>query len=355
MLKRKDDIRRRLTIAEVPKPPVDLVQKIKRDIPKHYTSRTSKAVTSRKRDSAIRMNFWGLSWQLAAGILVLVGMTWAVFETWQSEMKSPAQVAESATESDTMSDPTRPAASAPEQEPGDAVDSQLSEASSVNEETPVVAEAFRDQIKDQDPNRKNIPADAPAAPPAPLEEQSFAAEVPAAIAARREKRDDEAAPPAIAMKIPSTDERNTESKGVETGMRARPSGEPVGGTLGRAGSTVANEAAEPESITTERATSPKLQAGMVAKSSEADAVRQQLREVEVVGLDEERVVRVELRIATTGKVVEVDMPDITDARVKAAVKKAAMEWQLPAETDQDGKKERLTTKVIEVQLRKAGP
>lgn len=112
MTPNRDDIRRRLGLREVPKPPDDLVRRLKADIPpsfryqKHFT-------TGRKNDSSSA--FRGMSWQVAASFLALtlmgVGVYMVTFETQNAETAKIAE-ADRAPEME-FSPPTSPAAAAP--------------------------------------------------------------------------------------------------------------------------------------------------------------------------------------------------------------------------------------------------
>ncbi|MBI2214604.1 MAG: energy transducer TonB [Acidobacteria bacterium] len=109
----KDDIRRRLGLREVPKPPDDLVRRLKADIPPSFRY-TNHAAAGRKGDAsstALR----GMSWQVAASFLVLtlggVGIYMVMYETEQRETARIAE-ADKAPEVE-FSPPTSPPAAAP--------------------------------------------------------------------------------------------------------------------------------------------------------------------------------------------------------------------------------------------------
>ncbi|MGK2857111.1 MAG: energy transducer TonB [Thermoanaerobaculia bacterium] len=86
----REDIRRRLGLREVPKPPEDLARRIKADIPASFRYREH-FPAGRKVDGAAAA-FWGLSWQVAASFLALtvvgVGIYMTTFESQKAETAS---------------------------------------------------------------------------------------------------------------------------------------------------------------------------------------------------------------------------------------------------------------------------
>lgn len=112
----KDDIRRRLGLREVPKPPDDLVRRLKADIPPSFRY-TGRANAGRKDDLATSV--WrGMSWQVAASFLLLtlagVGIYMVTFETEQLETAKLAEADRAPAVE--FAPPTAPAAAAREQE-----------------------------------------------------------------------------------------------------------------------------------------------------------------------------------------------------------------------------------------------
>lgn len=316
MLKRKDDIRRRLTINEVPKPPDDLVHRIKRDIPKHFTSKTAKQVEKRSRETMPLWNFWGFSWQLAAGILVMVGLTWVVFEAWRSEVSRPAQIAESSapTVEEFEAKVTGAPLPAPEAAPR--------EAGTAFEKGGAV-----------ESNRFQVSAPA-AAPPPPAAERDFAPE------ARRESAEAPApqpqrAPVATSAATPAVDARESKDEAVGRAAGASTAGAPPPAPTLAAASTMGDEAAS--------------QAVVVAEAP-ASKLRTTPREVFVKGLAEDRIVRVELRLDSAGKVAEARVVVPVDDATRDAVSKAAKDWTFESEGVETRFKS--LTRTIDVQLRR---
>jgi len=107
-----DDIRRRLGLREVPKPPDDLMRRLKADIPPSFRYQKH-LTTGRKNDSSSA--FRGMSWQVAASFLVLmlagIGVYMVTYETLNQQT---AQIAEGdrPTERE-FSPPLSPSAAAP--------------------------------------------------------------------------------------------------------------------------------------------------------------------------------------------------------------------------------------------------
>lgn len=153
-----DDIRRRLGLREVPKPPDDLVRRLKADIPPSFRY-TNHAASGRKGDASSAA-FRGMSWQVAASFLVLtlagVGVYMVTFET---EKLETARIAEAdKAPSMEFSPPTSPAAGAP--------------ATSLAAETPALQKTEPRTAFPYD-----IPPPPPPPPPAPRKSR---AEAPAA-------------------------------------------------------------------------------------------------------------------------------------------------------------------------------
>ncbi|MCM2314777.1 MAG: energy transducer TonB [Thermoanaerobaculia bacterium] len=129
----KDDIRRRLGLREVPKPPEDLARRIKAEIPASFRYRDS-ASAGRKSDVASAAS-WGMSWQVAASFLALtivgVGIYMVTFESQKSETATASIAEADGRESLEFSPPTAPTASSTTLAPeSPAVRSRQSEKSS---------------------------------------------------------------------------------------------------------------------------------------------------------------------------------------------------------------------------------
>jgi hypothetical protein len=307
MHKRKDDIRRRLTINEVPKPPDDLVHMIKRDIPKHFTSRTSKEVEKNARPTIPLWNIWGFSWQLAAGILVMVGLTWIVFEAWRTEMTRPAQVAEADTHAPTVEEfearvtgePSAAVEAAPEEVAGDAEPRKAR----MSAPPPAAPSAGRDFAPDV---RRD------AAETLDVQPQGQAAKTaPSPMADSRGTRDE--APPVVATAVPG-------AASAPTSTRAAPS------SMG-------------------------LEAGSAAVAeAPAAKARTAPRELVVNGLVEERIVRVELQLDAAGRVIHAKVIDEVNDATRDAVSVGAKEWTFEVVTA--GTRAKDLTRTIDVQLRR---
>ena len=88
----RDQIRRRLGLREVPKPPEDLARRIKAEIPASFRYRDHVSA-GRKGDLATAAS-WGLSWQVAASFLALtiigVGAYMVTYESQQSATPAAA-------------------------------------------------------------------------------------------------------------------------------------------------------------------------------------------------------------------------------------------------------------------------
>ncbi|MFA6955701.1 MAG: energy transducer TonB [Thermoanaerobaculia bacterium] len=112
MTPKKDDIRRRLGLREVPKPPDDLLRQLKADIPPSF--RYPKHLTSDRRNDPTSA-FRGMSWQVAASFLVLtlagVGVYMVTFET-QNQQTAKIAETDRAPERE-FSPPMSPSAAAP--------------------------------------------------------------------------------------------------------------------------------------------------------------------------------------------------------------------------------------------------
>lgn len=91
----KDDIRRRLGLREVPKPPEDLARRIKAEIPSSFRYREH--VSAGAKVNGATSASWGLSWQVAASFLGLtitgVGIYMVTYEMHKAETPA-ASIAE---------------------------------------------------------------------------------------------------------------------------------------------------------------------------------------------------------------------------------------------------------------------
>lgn len=109
----RDDIRRRLGLREVPKPPEDLARRIKAEIPASFRYRDN-ALAGRKSDLAPAAS-WGMSWQVAASFLALTvvgaGIYMVTFESQKSETATAAIAEADGRESLEFAPPTAPSAS----------------------------------------------------------------------------------------------------------------------------------------------------------------------------------------------------------------------------------------------------
>lgn len=109
----RDDIRRRLGLREVPKPPEDLARRIKAEIPASFRYRDN-AAAGRKGDLASAASR-GMSWQVAASFLALtivgVGIYMVTFESQKSETATASIAEADGRESLEFAPPTAPSAS----------------------------------------------------------------------------------------------------------------------------------------------------------------------------------------------------------------------------------------------------
>lgn len=301
MLKHKDDLRRRLTIAEVPEPPTDLVQKIKHDIPKHFTSMTAKEVERKPREAWPLWNFWGMSWQLAAAILVLIGLTWAVFEAYQSELGETARIAEA----------NRSVTSVEEFEKRVTDDSDVIRV----EGTSAVGriEASGDDGVST-PSAPAVPTEAEAARERELDERQ-------AVASRRDAQ----APARQAF----ADETVAQPRAAEPAAEA-PEAPMAAGARSNEAVALKSRAATPQPVT--------AAAPAAAFAEEAVAAKMQAgeREVRVEGLEMEQTVKVELTLdPASGRVVNLKLPEGSDRIVIEAVTAAARSWTFETKDSSD--------------------
>src|SRR5437763_7436579 len=97
--KNKADLQRKLTLVPVPRPPADLAERIKRDIPQHFTM---SAESDRERISRTL----GLNMRVAASVLLVVSSAYLFMhlfarknveavDTWVSAPLAAARVAPS--------------------------------------------------------------------------------------------------------------------------------------------------------------------------------------------------------------------------------------------------------------------
>ncbi len=368
MLKRKDDIRRRLTIAEVPNPPVDLMRKIKRDIPKHYTSKTAKqAEAQQKRESLQLWNIWGFSWQLAAAILVLIGLTWATFEAWQTEVVRTAQIAES--DSSEARDALKNApAAAPVASPVAVGDEKAEEQEvSLNERFDSQAGGHDDSAAGADVERQReqrldeVRALPPSAPAASEPRQTRYAPEPAGESTgRRSKANTDEVKqvatqsPAGSMNATELVDAPAEKPTVVAAAEGGTTGAAVGGVVEGTITEAPGRVAESSTLSKDdRAAAKSAPALSFASRENADAEVEEdnaaTYEVVVKGLTSERIVKVEVQLDASGKVVELSVPGSEDPSVIEAVTNASKEWLVAADRDASGSKGQ--TKVIDVRLR----
>lgn len=333
MLKRKDDIRRRLTIAEVPKPPVDLVHRLKRDIPKHYTSKTAKQVEHKDREPLPLWNFWGFSWQLAAGVLILVGMTWAVFQTWESELRETTKISEADTGVMSVEKFEESVTGAP------AVDEAAPRAQSAPE---AIGSATRQQAEALRP----APPEAP--PPLEAKAGEFAPEPPPAESGRRGRTASENVQRANPEERETSSERAVRPDKKDTGTTALAGASPTADDDRAVSAPAATRTAAKAVSRTEAKGEPAAAPPLFRTSSFADAGEDRL-EVAVKDLQLERIVRVRVRVDAAGSVVEATILEEDDAAVLEAVRAAAAEWRFTlTEDDRAGS----LTRTIEIRLRR---
>jgi len=330
MLKHKeDDIRRRLTIAEVPKPPADLVQKIKHDIPKHFTSMTAKEVEKNKqaKDPTPLWNIWGFSWQLAASILVLVGLTWAVFEAYRTEINEAAKVADTGKgpmsvdefESRVTTEPDvlRVEGSAPAADAGKAV-------GEMKQETAQAAPSIT-------------------VPPPMAASEPYA---PEPAAPKRTTIDYRADAEETGARAKEAMTEETVTRPQAQVARSAPAGTeladaPAAGAPERNEADLARKAAAPAAPA----------AAELSEDSVASLFEKSPRVVFVKGLDFERIVKVNVEINADGRVLKTSVPDVKDLVIIDAVSAAARNWSFALDKDDAGRKDQKQT--IDVQLRKS--
>jgi hypothetical protein len=292
MLKPRDDIRRRLTIAEVPEPPADLAQKIKHEIPKHFTSMTAKEVERKPREASPLWSFWGMSWQLAAAILVLIGLTWAVFEAYQSELTETTRIAEADSSATSV----------------DEFEKRVTDDSDVIH---VEGTAPVERI----PTEGNETALGKTAPAAPV--------VGEAAPSERELDDRQAS--AARRDVPKRQaiavETAPQPRAAEPAAEAREPTTPSAAATTEVAALKARSAVPP---VTDSAAAP---ASGVAEEAYFAGARAPAREVQVEGLAVEQTVKVELTLdPSSGAVVDVKLPDGADRNVIEAVTEAARSW-----------------------------
>lgn len=325
MLKHKDDIRRRLTLAEVPKPPADLVQKIKHDIPRHFTSMAAKEVERKPREASPLWNFWGMSWQLAAAILVLVGLSWAMFESYRSEMSQAARIADAG---DTMS-----------VEEFEAQVTEPSEAVRIEGPAVMANEGLDEAKKDK--------AETPAAPPAPSPQYARETE-----SARRQERGLRAGEEMRDAMMDQASAKPSAPAPATVAEAALPGEEDQ--RLARAPVAETTSSDSAKSADASAASEPSRVGAVTPDAAEAQTVmtrsRVEPREVVVRGLTAERLVKVELRLDAEGRVVDARMADVFDEATIDAVTLAAKRWTFAIDADDAGRIR--LTRTIEVQLRK---
>lgn len=314
MLNREEDIRRRLTIAEVPKPPADLVQKIKHEIPKHFVSRTAKEAEKRPtREVSPLWNFWGFSWQLAASILVLIGLTWAVFEAYRSEVQTATAVADASKAPKSVEEVEELATEPP--------------AGTIRVEgaAPVVASDPSDELK----KRQEAPA-APSPYPTVAQAATPTAYAPEPQFAEREKGDTELDDTAGEERAPIAEDARAPSEIAGNVAAAETRGRDV------APATPAppkEEDASPARAAKQPA-APAL--AMASTDSAGQKAKDAEKEVFVKDLTTERVVTVKLLLDPTGKVVEATVVDVRDKAILDAVLTQAKTWTFATEKNNDG-------------------